>query len=305
VATEGETIMTRVERILCPVDFSEGSRHAIDQAVALAHWYGAAVTALYVCPPLALAPYIDSRVYPLGLGRPKEDLERLRRELEQFVQQEGGGPAVTTVVKEGLITGEILRYIESVRADLLVMGTHGRSGFERFMLGSVAESVLRQAPCPVLTVPPRAPDVVPMGPTVYRRVLCGIDYSACSLKALDYAASLAHRGDAELIVVNVLEPILDYVAATVADIDNTTLRTAAERQLGRVVKERTLGRQGVTPMLVAGHPAPMILQLAEEQAVDVIVLGIEHRSHLNMMWFGSTANRVVRRATCPVLTVRG
>jgi len=297
--------MTRIERILCPVDFSEGSRHAIDHAVALAHWYGAAVTALHVCPPLALAPYIDSRVHPLGLGRPKEDLERLRRELEQFVQEEGGGLAVTAVVKEGLITGEILRSIESVRADLLVMGTHGRSGFERLMLGSVAESVLRHASCPVLTVPPRAPDVVPTGPMAYRRILCGIDYSACSLKALDYAASLAQRSHAELIVVNALEPILDYVAANVGDVDNTILRTAAERQLERVVKERSGGRQGVTPLLVAGHAAPMILQHAEEQAVDVIVLGVAYRSHLNMMCFGSTANRVVRRATCPVLTVRG
>jgi len=297
--------MTRIERILCPVDFSEGSRHAIDHAVALAHWYGAAVTALHVCPPLALAPYIDSRVHPLGLGRPKEDLERLRRELEQFVQEEGGGLAVTAVVKEGLITGEILRSIESVRADLLVMGTHGRSGFERLMLGSVAESVLRHASCPVLTVPPRAPDLVPMGPMVHRRILCGIDYSACSLKALEYAASLAHRSDAALIVVNVLEPILAYVAANVGDADNTTLRAAAERQLEREVSKRSGGHPGTTPLVVAGKAAPMILQLAEEQAVDVIVLGVANRSHLNMMWFGSTANRVVRQATCPVLTVRG
>jgi nucleotide-binding universal stress UspA family protein len=185
------------------------------------------------------------------------------------------------------------------------MGTHGRSGFERLMLGSVTESVLRQASCPVLTVPPRAPDVVPMGPTVYRRVLCGIDYSACSLKALEYAASLARSSDAELIVVNVLEPLLDYVAADVADVDNMALRTAAEHQLERVATERSGGHQGVTPQLVAGQAAPMILQLAEERAVDVIVLGVADRSHLNMMWFGSTANRVVRRATCPVLTVRG
>ena len=193
-------------------------------------------------------------------------------------------------------------------ADVVVgapIDQHGRSGFERLMLGSVAESVLRHASCPVLTVPPRAPDLVPMGPMVYRRILCGIDYSACSLKALEYAASLAHRSDAALIVVNVLEPILAYVAANVGDADNTTLRAAAERQLEREVSKRSGGHPGTTPLVVAGKAAPMILQLAEEQAVDVIVLGVANRSHLNMMWFGSTANRVVRQATCPVLTVRG
>jgi len=297
--------MTRIERILCPVDVSEGSRHAIDHAIALAHWYGAAVTALHVCPPLVVAPYIDPHFHPLGFARPKEDLERLRLKVAEFVQQEGGGSAVTTIVKEGLVAGEILRYSQSVRADLLVMGTHGRSGFEHLMLGSVTETVLRDASCPVLTVPPRAPDVVPMGPQLYRRMLCAIDYSPCSMKALGYAGSLAQRVHAELVVVNVLEPIADYVAAEIGTIDNTTLRAAAERQLQDVVTRHVAGRGKVTPMLLEGKAAPMILQFAQEQGIDLIVLGVANRSPLNMMWFGSTANRLVRRATCPVLTVRG
>jgi nucleotide-binding universal stress UspA family protein len=221
------------------------------------------------------------------------------------VEQESGDSSVTPVIKEGLIAGEIVRFSESDRADLLVMGTHGRSGFEHLILGSVTESVLRHASCPVLTVPPRAPDAVPMGPRLYRRILCASDYSACSLRALDYASSLAHRTDADLIVVNVLEPIPDYVGAIVGDVDATTLRTAAERHLRDVAAERLVGGPRVTPMLGVGKAGPMILQLADEQSVDLIVLGVASRSPLNMLWFGSTANRVVRRALCPVLTVRG
>jgi nucleotide-binding universal stress UspA family protein len=169
--------MARIERILCPVDFSEGSRHAVDLALAIARWYNATVTALHVSPPIALAPYIDPLVHPLPLVRRPEDLENMRLQLALFVEQESGDFSITSVVTEGNIAGEIVRSAEKTRADLVIMGTHGRSGFQRLMLGSVTESVLRHASCPVLTVPPRAPDAVPVGPRLLRRILCAVDFS--------------------------------------------------------------------------------------------------------------------------------
>jgi nucleotide-binding universal stress UspA family protein len=145
--------MARIERILCPVDFSDGSRRAVDHALAIARWYNADVTALHVTPPITLAPYMDPLVHPTPLVRTSEDLDKIRLQLALFVEEESGDFSVASVVKEGGIVAEILRFADTNQADLVVMGTHGRSGFRRFILGSVTESVLRHSTRPVLIVP--------------------------------------------------------------------------------------------------------------------------------------------------------
>ena len=297
--------MARIERILCPVDFSEGSRHAVDHALAIARWYNAAITALHVSPPIATAPYIDPLVHPPPLVRTPEDLENMRLRLALFVEQESGDFSITPLVTEGNIAGEIVRVAETTRADLVVMGTHGRSGFQRLILGSVTESVLRHARCPVLTVPPTVPDAVPVGPRLFRRILCAVDFSPSSLKALDYASSLAQQGDAALTIIHVVEPIADYrTGGIVEGLDDKALQTAAERHLGELVDGRLKGRPQVTQSLGVGKPAPEILRVADQRAVDLIVLGVAGRGVADIIWFGSTANQIVRRATCPVLTLR-
>ena len=296
--------MAHFERILCPVDFSEGSRHAVDHALAIAHWYNAAVTALHVAPPIALAPYIDPLVHPPPLLRTPEDLENMRLQLALFVEQESGDFSITSLVTEGNVAGEIVRVANTTQADLLIMGTHGRSGFQRLILGSVTESVLRHAPCPVLTVPRRAPDAVPVGRRLYRRILCAVDFSPSSQKALDYAASLAQQADAALTVVHVFEPVADYVAVTIGGVDNKAFQGAAEHHLREWTDSRLKAGVHVTPALGVGKPGPQILQIADEQAANLIVLGVTGRSVADMIWFGSTANHIVRRATCPVLTLR-
>jgi nucleotide-binding universal stress UspA family protein len=296
--------MARIENILCPIDFSDGSRRALDHALAIAHWYHAAVTALHVAPPLSLAPYIDPRVHPLPMARTREDLENLRLQLALFVEQEKGDFSIASVVVEGVIAGEIIRLAEANRADMVVIGTHGRSGFQRLILGSVTESVLRHAPCPVLTVPPRAPDAVPVGPRLFRRILCAVDFSPCSLKALEYASSLADQGDASLTVLHVYEPTANYVGVTKGEVDSKIFIAAAEHYLHELVAERVPGRSRVTQTLTVGKSGPEILRVADGERIDLIVLGVTGRGAADAIWFGSTAHHVVRRATCPVLTLR-
>jgi nucleotide-binding universal stress UspA family protein len=296
--------MPRIERILCAVDFSECSRRGIDYAVAMARWYNARVTALHVVPPLLLTPYFETPSYPVALQRKPEDFEQTRRDLAQFAEQEGGGSCVTPLVVEGSTVNEIVRYAKTSETDLVVIGTHGRSGFQRFVVGSVAESVLRHASCPVLTVPPHMPDAVPMGPPFFHHIVCAVDFSPCSLKALDYAASLADRAQANLTVLHVFEPVAEYVAVTVAGMNNEVLRAAAERHLRDVIAERVKGPAHATAVLHVGSSGPEILAVAEKQAADLIVLGVTGRGAVDMMWFGSTTHHVVRRATCPVLTIR-
>jgi nucleotide-binding universal stress UspA family protein len=298
-------IMARIERILCAVDFSDCSRRGIDYAVAMARWYNAKVTALHVLPPVLLPPYFEAPSYPTAVHRNPQDLDKTRQELSRFAEQEGGAFCVSPMVVEGSIVNEIVRAARTSEADLLVIGTHGRSGFQRFVLGSVAESVLRHASCPVLTVPPHMADVVPADPRIFRQIVCAVDFSPCSLRALDYAASLADHAQAELVVLHVYEPVAEYVAVTVGGMNNELLRAAAERQLRDVVTEHVKAAVHTTPLLHTGKPGPEILDVAGSHAADLIVLGVAGRGAVDMAWFGSTTHHVVRHATCPVLTLRG
>ena len=134
--------MIEMRRILCPIDFSEHSRRALDHAVAIARWYGAAVTVLHVFSPVTVAavgaaPVVFEPMVLAPVGR-----DRLLADTKAFAAAESAaGVAIEAVVREGSTAAEILTQAASMRADLLVIGTHGRSGLERLFVGSVAETV--------------------------------------------------------------------------------------------------------------------------------------------------------------------
>jgi len=301
--------MVRINRILCPIDFSDFSRHAFDRSVAIAKGLGASVTALHV------APFQATPIYPYHEPREVEafmlsggDRDKLTTELKRFlaVDQPIGVPVTCEVVDAPNVHHEILAQAERLPADLIVMGTHGRSGFQRLFLGSVTEKVLRTAQPPVLTVG-AATDVVSAHDFAFKRILCAIDFSACSLAALRYAATLAEPSGTKLTALYVMEwPPLAHDPLLGPPTDLTGYRMAAEaaglERLHNVVAE--LSRIGVEEIVAAGKPHHEILRIAGERASDLIVLGIHGRNPLGRMIFGSTAEPVVRRATCPVLTVR-
>ena len=147
--------MAIVNRILCPVDFSDQSRHALDQAVGLGRHYGAAITALYVLPP-AVAPIatLESSAYTSYVYSP-EELTLIGRHVRSFVEGQCGESSIETRVGQGYVVAEILDTAASVTADLIVVGTHGRGGFQRLFLGSVAERVLHESERPLLLTRPR------------------------------------------------------------------------------------------------------------------------------------------------------
>ena len=113
-------------------------------------------------------------------------------------------------IKEGNVAAEILAKASADASNLIVIGTHGHSGFERLILGSVAERVMRKAPCPVLSVPPKLADAVSAVPGRFKRQICAIDFSDCSLRALEFTISLAEEANAHLTVLNVLEVPPEY-----------------------------------------------------------------------------------------------
>ena len=114
-------------------------------------------------------------------------------------------PIDVRVQQAAYIHEEIVAQLEATDADLLVLGTHGRSGFQRLFLGSVTEKVIRKACCPTLVVPPRAPDVAPTAPVQFRRILCPVDFSESSLRAFAHAVNMAEEADAHLTLLHVIE----------------------------------------------------------------------------------------------------
>jgi len=301
--------MAPITNVLCPVDFSDASRHAVDQAVAIARWYHARLTALHVYPPM----FMPVPALPAPSDRvPESELQRVRAEAARLLTDAAAGLGADVVVRVGRPADEILKAAAGLPADLIVMGTHGVSGFERLVLGSVTEKVLRQATCPVLTVPPQAQTTARLP---FHRVLCALDFSPWSDAALELASSLAEESGAALDLVHVIEwpwtepppPALAELPPPQADALREFRRylvSGASARLESLVSTAVCNRCPVTIHVAHGKPYAQLLHVAGDIAADLIVLGVHGRSALDLTVFGSTTNHVVRQATCPVLTLR-
>jgi nucleotide-binding universal stress UspA family protein len=303
--------MIEIRRILCPVDFSDFSRRALDHAIAIARWYESTVTALHVfwsaplpAPgpgPVAFEPVVLTPV----------DRQQLLAHLKEFVAAETApGIATEAILREGNASVEILDQAAGMNADLLVIGTHGRSGFERLVLGSVAEKVLRKARCPVLSVPRRLPDAVPSGPVLFKEIVCAVDFSDCSMQALNYAASLAQEADGRLTVVHVLAPeLVGQIGIGEEHLNLAALQRQREDEarqlLEKAVPHSATAYCTVEPLLPRGTPWREILRIASDRRAELIVMGVQGRGAADLLFFGSTAHHLVRQAACPVLTLRG
>jgi nucleotide-binding universal stress UspA family protein len=279
--------------------------------VAVARWYESTITVLHIFTPVPVSTFGPGVFETFAL--PGADRDQLLAETNRFIESEiAPGMPIEAAIREGNPAAEILDQAVSMNADLLVIGTHGRSGFERLLLGSVTEKVLRKASCPVLTVPRRLPDAVPVGPVLYKRILCPIDFSESSLRALDYATSLAREADARLAVVHVISHEFENVMAdVVAPDEHTTVadfRRRREDDIRRRLKDAVPDDVAtyctVESMLTRGKPSREILRIAAEQEIDLIVMGVQGRGAADLTFFGSTTQHVVREAACPVLTLR-
>jgi nucleotide-binding universal stress UspA family protein len=297
--------MTEIRRILCPIDFSDESRHALAHAIAVAGWYGSAITLLHASHPEAFTnPPLLFDEPPHGPALIETAMRAAEEEMRKWSQSvTAAGISADTLVERGYPVGHILARAAALPADLIVMGTHGRSGFERLILGSVTEKVLRKATCPVMAVPPPA---VSAGKLPYTRLLCPVDFSDSSEAALRFACSLAEEADARVTIVHVFDWHGDD-DMMMARFDTAAYFEAVERQ----ARERLDGlvtdeaRVWCKPETVTAHGKPYreILALADANDVDLIVLGVRGRNPIDLALFGSTANQIVRRARCPVLTV--
>ncbi|HXE81558.1 MAG TPA: universal stress protein [Vicinamibacterales bacterium] len=292
-----------IRRVLCPVDFSEFSRRALHHAAAIAEWYAAELYVLHAHLEIAPVPV------PLLVPEPSADMGAdMKAALHQFISQSDVGRSPKEIVRAGDPVPTILACAREIGADLIVMGTHGHSGFERALLGSTTERVLHKAPCPVLTIPRLADEPGSAERVRFTRVLCAVDFSPSSVRALEHGIAFAEESEAGLILLHVLPVLSDEDARTQGHFRIAEyVRTRTDdirRELAALVPEEARSWCDVKEMVELGAPAQRILATADRENADLIVMGAQGRNGLGLILFGSTTQTVVRRATCPVLTVR-
>jgi nucleotide-binding universal stress UspA family protein len=288
--------MLSIDRILWPTDLSQGSEWAFPHAAALADWHDAELHILHVQEPGAatqesfplsrgtLGNLIDS------VGSPPQpfDLDDLDLRQEQV---------------DGTAPGEdIVSYVEGEEIDLVVMGTHGRRGLQRLLIGSVAEEVLRTAPCPVLTV--RAGDEQPSAWNV-RNILAPVDFSDASLQAVKHTKELALTYGAQITLLHAVEEVM-YPSAyglEMADVPGPEVIDRVENGLAELAREE-IGYEHVVVDSAIGYAPSTILDYAEDNDVDLIVIATHGRSGIERLLLGSVTERVVRRASVPVFVVK-
>src|SRR5262245_26555649 len=281
--------MIAFKNILCPVDFSEHSRDALQHAAMLGRWYNGEVTVLHAHGGL-------------------EPDSAAAFDLEQSAEVvRGADVPVTKCFQSGIATEVILDAVRALGSDLVVMGTHGRSGWDRLALGSVTEKVIRKVSCPVLTIPPRTIPPATAEPLGYERIVCAVDFNEWSMKGLECAASLAEQSSGLLIALHVIDDLhADRLTAYPGfDIGAYTNHVEQEgrNRLQRALPE-TRGRWTHEHLVLSGRPYEEIVRVARDRDAHLIVIGVHGRQAVDLMMFGSTTHHVIRAASCPVLTLR-
>ena len=296
-----------IRHILCPIDFSGAAELAIRHAAATAAALDARLTLLHVAQPLSI-PIADAPLEPMPPLSPA-DVLRIRPALDRYQQLATRlGAQATSAVVVGR-PADVIVDAAADAADLIVMATHGYHGVKRLVLGSVTAQVIREAQCPVMTVPPHA-DAVRPGP--FARVLCAVDFSDGSLRALEVAMTSALTADADLHLAHVLEwpwheppaPALEDLPADEALALNRfrhRREAAARQRLTGLVPEGWQARCQAS--VLHGVPHTALLDLARHAQAEVIVVGVTGRHAIDRAMFGSTTHHLLRRAECPVITI--
>lgn len=292
MATQRVPAQVLLSNILYATDFSARSAPALSYALAIARKYHSKIFAVHV---ISLSPFPNSSLTVARQAIAAQAIREAKASMS-FVEPEFKEVPHELLIRKGDIWSELSTIIGQNKIDLIVLGTHGRSGVSKVLMGSVAERIFRQAPCPVLTVGPKVcgePGTI----ANMHAILCATDFSPESLAAAPYAISLAQENQARLYLLHVSR-------GDATDVPPAALKAS----LRNLIPPRTEFLCEPKTFVEVGDPAQKILDLAEELAMDLIILGVKPApalpgasTHLRM----STAYKVVTSAVCPVLTVRG
>jgi len=307
----------KISKILCATDFTPFARRALSAALQVARDHRAEIHAVHVFQVTVPFAAGDVPYYPVTVPVSPEARQAATSELREFVAAAAdAGVAATMELLEGDPCSTILERARSTGSDLIALGTHGRRGFDRWLMGSVAERVLARAHCPVLSVAalPETPPGWPRprtAPSSTRRILCALDLSEHSGRTLAYASFLAAAARARLCTLYVADepyPWGEPGEALSTDPFREGSRRAREKEaevrLHALVPASAEGIGEIERLVVTGTPHHEIVRIAAEHGADFLVMGVHGRAGLGVSLLGSTARHVVREAGCPVVTVR-
>lgn len=294
-----------IQTILVPIDFSEEADRALEFALPLAQHFGAVVHTVHVFnEPRPLSSLASS---PALLAE-SEISGRLAERLPDQLKLRS--PKETCHVRSGKPHQEIIALAQAIKADLIVLATHGQGGLKQLMLGHTAEKIIRHAPCPVLVVraASRGPFRTSAEGIVLEKILVPVDFSACAQEGARYASVFATRVGADLRLMHAVQ-LPDYVNAGGMVIEPQwpplveTLCLEAEDKLDEIVNFLPLAGISAETEVVVGAPIEKIVEASARPEVDLLITATHGYTGLRHALLGSIAEAVVRRARCPVLVV--
>jgi nucleotide-binding universal stress UspA family protein len=294
-----------IKNILCATDFSDFSNRTIPYGVALAKEFNAKLYICHVIDFSSIAIYGEFQLNPV------DQQNRIKQQAAEQLNELIGKQPVKwePLISAGHIADELSRLVEEKEIDLVIAATRGRSGLKRLILGSVTERLMRVLACPLLVVQsPEHEFVDPINQQIrLKKILVGCDFSPDSDLAFQHALSLAQEFEASLHLVHVIEP---SVYKDLSKPDNT-LGEEIQQGLNERLTEKLIGmvpeeaRNWCTPTtrILEGQPYEELGQYAKAEDMDMIVLGVRGHGLVKTLFLGSTTDRVVRQAPCPVLSV--
>lgn len=291
VALSEKKSAIKLKNVLFTTDFSEASTNALPHAAALAKEFGGRVFVCHIVTPTALAigaPEAAPYLYQAEMETAKQELERLL--LSPWLESANTKP----VMGSGIFGDELQNAINANDVDLVVSGTHGRTGFRRLLLGSTAEEICRVSSRPVLTIGPGIPGRSKID---FKTILYPTDLSDESLHALPYATAIAEKYGAKLIFLHVLPREL------AGNPDSVQLEEPLRDRMKELV-ENGLGTVKAEFLIETGETVDTILNVAGKQNADLIAMGIRNAFAPGVQLRSSVAYRVISAAHCPVLTYR-
>lgn len=307
--------MLPLKTILCPTDFSDFSFEALKKGAELAYRFGAELCVLHVMPELQNSPQVTPFSDFAGAtpsvfeGDTRAGAEHA---LAAFIQRHHlDDLRVRALVKRGHPADEIVSAAREEGADLIVLATHGLTGWRGQIFGSVAEKVLRIAPCPVLIK--RVDGEAQEDKSTIEKILCSTDFSEPSLAALSVAGQWASSYGAELCLLHVVAPIETPGLFLSKELIEAAAQTEAVQRLQQVLQERLPGLAKTRAIVKLGSAADQIAAACREEEADLLVLATHGASGwraatsgtpLEHLLFGSVATNALRLTNCPILTVR-
>ncbi len=302
---------SRFKRIMVPLDGSDFAEASLSWALALARRDKARLDLVAVVSPYAFPNPRNPQEEAIVQGWFTEEEERLTRYLTEAKGRIDADVEVRTHTPKGRIVPTLLERAEVFESDLIVMTTHGRGGLQRVWLGSVADTLLREASQPVLVIPARDEEDAPdLGEPALNRILVPLDGSDRSEAVLESAAGIAVRSGATLSLLTILPRPMSqdrsFVAYGLDDGESTGLMLEGLQSYVESLAAE-LREQGVeveTAAIQAASAADGILERAAEEPADLIMLATRGRGGMRRMMLGSVADKVIRGAGLPVLVHR-